>query len=70
MVIKMVKKVKFALELKDGIKVRTLKELQEHFDLEKLLDIFLTVNCKNGWKIVIMTKKLKLYSNWIRNNPI
>ncbi|GIW48838.1 MAG: hypothetical protein KatS3mg079_314 [Caloramator sp.] len=31
----MVKKVKFPLEIKDGVKVRTIEELRENFDLEK-----------------------------------
>lgn len=33
-------KIKFALEMKDGVKVRTLEELQTHFDLEKALLYF------------------------------
>lgn len=33
----MAKKIKFPLEMKDGIKVRTLEELRSHFDAEKVL---------------------------------
>lgn len=37
----MVKKIKFALEMKDGVKVRTLEELRNNFDLEKAVGYFL-----------------------------
>ena len=37
----MVKKIKFPLEMKDGVKVRNLDELKEHFDLEKMVSYFL-----------------------------
>lgn len=37
----MVKKIKFALEMKDGVKVRTLEELQDHFDLKTAIGYFL-----------------------------
>lgn len=37
----MAKKIKFALEMKDGMKVRTLEELQEHFDLKTVIGYFL-----------------------------
>lgn len=37
----MAKKIKFALAMKDGVKVRTLNELREHFDLEKIVAYFL-----------------------------
>ena len=37
----MAKKIKFALEMKDGAKVRTLEELQEHFDLKTIIGYFL-----------------------------
>lgn len=33
----MAKRIKFPLEMKDGIKVRTLEELRLHFDVEKVL---------------------------------
>ena len=36
----MVKKIKFALEMKDGFKVRTLEELRRNFDLEKVVEYF------------------------------
>lgn len=32
----MARKIRFALEMKDGVMVRSLEELAEHFDLEKL----------------------------------
>lgn len=32
----MIKKIKFALEMKDGVNVRTLEELREHFDVERI----------------------------------
>ena len=35
------KKIKFALEMKDGVQVRNLNDLQEHFDLEKAVGYFL-----------------------------
>lgn len=37
----MVKKIKFALMMADGYKVRTLEDLREHFDLEKVTGYFL-----------------------------
>lgn len=37
----MIKKIKFALEMKDGAKVRTFDELREHFDLESAVGYFL-----------------------------
>lgn len=37
----MVKKIKFALTMKDGAKVRTFDELREHFDLESTVGYFL-----------------------------
>lgn len=37
----MAKKIKFALTMKDGTKVRTLNELREHFDLERVIGYFL-----------------------------
>lgn len=33
----MAKKIRFSLEMKDGVQVRTLEELQENFSLEKVL---------------------------------
>ena len=33
----MAKKIRFSLEMKDGVQVRTLEELQEYFSLEKVL---------------------------------
>ena len=36
----MVKKIKFALEMKNGFKVRTLEELRKNFDLEKAVRYF------------------------------
>lgn len=35
------KRIRFALEMKDGIQVRTLEDLQENFDLEKAVGYFL-----------------------------
>lgn len=37
----MAKKVKFPLEMRNGVQVRTLEELQEHFDIEKVLGYLL-----------------------------
>lgn len=37
----MSKKIKFALTMKDGAKVRTFDELREHFDLESAVGYFL-----------------------------
>lgn len=34
------KKIKFPLEMKDGVKVRELDDLREHFDLEKAVGYF------------------------------
>ena len=34
------RKIKFALELKDGEEVRSMDELREHFDLEKVIGYF------------------------------
>ena len=39
--VSMVKRIKFALELKDGVKVRSLDELRTHFDIEKVVTYFL-----------------------------
>ena len=36
----MAKKVKFTLEMKDGVQARTLEDLQENFDLEKVIGYF------------------------------
>lgn len=38
--LKMAKKLKFPLVLKDDYQVRTLEELREHFDLEKVLNYY------------------------------
>ena len=38
----MAKKIKFALEMADGAKVRILDDLREHFDLEKAIEYFLS----------------------------
>ena len=37
----MAKRIKFALEMKDGMQVRNLDDLREHFDLEKIVGYFL-----------------------------
>lgn len=37
----MAKKIKFPLEMKDGIMVRTIEELRENFDLEKIVTYLL-----------------------------
>lgn len=37
----MAKKIKFPLEMKDGVKVRNLDELKENFNLEKIVSYFL-----------------------------
>lgn len=37
---KVAKKLKFPLVLKDGYQVRTLEEMREHFDLEKVLNYY------------------------------
>lgn len=37
----MPKKIKFALEMQNGTKVRTMEELQEHFDLQRVTVYFL-----------------------------
>ena len=37
----MAKKIKFPLEMKDGVKVRSLDELRENFDLERLISYFI-----------------------------
>ena len=37
----MAKKIKFALTMADGCKARTLEDLREHFDLEKVTGYFL-----------------------------
>ena len=34
----MAKKIKFPLEMKDGVMVRTIEELRENFDVEKLVE--------------------------------
>lgn len=33
----MMKRIKFALEMKDGVKVRNIDDLRANFDLEKLV---------------------------------
>lgn len=38
----MAKKIKFALDMADGAKVRTIEDLREHFDLEKATSYFLS----------------------------
>ena len=38
---KKTKKIKFALEMKDGIQVRNLEDLRDNFDLEKTVGYFL-----------------------------
>ena len=37
----MAKKIKFALEMADGAKVRTIEDLRIHFDMEKIIGYFL-----------------------------
>ena len=36
----MAKRIKFALEMKDGMQVRSLEDLREHFDLDKTIGYF------------------------------
>ena len=36
----MAKKIKFTLEMKDGVQARTLEDLQENFDMEKVVGYF------------------------------
>lgn len=36
----MAKRIKFTLEVKDGVQARTMEDLQEHFDLEKVVGYF------------------------------
>ncbi len=36
----MAKKIKFALEMADGEKVRTIEDLREHFDMERVMTYF------------------------------
>lgn len=42
----MAKRIKFPLEMKDGVKVRSLEELQEHFDMEKVLEYYFSSDKK------------------------
>jgi len=37
----MAKIIKFALELKNGESVRTIEDLRQHFDLEKIVAYFM-----------------------------
>ena len=47
----MAKKIKFPLEMRDGVQVRDIEELREYFDIEKalgyLLDGKLVVLCQD-----------------------
>ena len=36
----MAKKMRFALQMKDGIEVKTLSELQEHFDMDRVMEYY------------------------------
>ena len=36
----MAKKMRFALQMKDGIEVKTLSELQEHFDMDCVMEYY------------------------------
>ena len=36
----MAKKIKFALEMAEGIKVRTIEDLRAHFDMERVMMYF------------------------------
>ena len=36
----MARKVKFALEMKNGEKVRNIEDLKEHFDIESVIGYF------------------------------
>ena len=36
----MAKRIKFALEMKDGIQVRSLEDLRKYFDLDKTIGYF------------------------------
>ena len=38
----MAKRIKFALKLKDDAEVRTLSELQEYFDIDRIMAYFLS----------------------------
>ena len=37
----MARKIKFAMKMRDDVEVRTLSELKEHFDLERVMTYYL-----------------------------
>lgn len=58
----MVRKIKFPLEMKDGVKVRTLEELRENFDLEKIIEYFLDGRLQVWLKDRRYTREVNLIS--------
>lgn len=65
----MAKKIKFPLKLKDDFQVRTLEELKEHFDLDKIVPYFLDGKLLIWLKARYYEPEIKAVRNLRKNDP-
>ena len=65
----MAKKIKFPLKLKDDFQVRTLEELKEHFDLDKIVPYFLDGKLLIWLKARYYEPEVKAVRNLRKNDP-
>ena len=65
----MAKKIKFALTMQDGVKVRTLEELQAHFDLETIIGYFLDGKLEKWLEDRYYDEKVKALRQLDANQP-
>lgn len=65
----MAKKIKFPLKLKDDFQVRTLEELKEHFDLDKVVAYFLDGKLLTWLKARYYEPEIKAVRNLRKNDP-
>lgn len=65
----MAKKIKFPLKLKDDFQVRTLEELKEHFDLDKIVPYFLDGKLLIWLKARYYEPEVKAVRSLRKNDP-
>lgn len=58
----MKRKIKFPLRMKDGIEVRSISELREHFDMEKVIQYFFNGKLKNWLRDIGYKEELEKIS--------
>ena len=65
----MAKKIKFALEMADGTKVRTIEDLREHFNLEAVIGYFLDGKLLEWLEDRFYEKEIEAVSALKHDNP-